>query len=130
MLDSRDNLEFETDWLRIFQQSEQKSFSTDELTATKAVREIAYKKTFDATNHSELSAYAADDFELIAKSLLSGFSDEWLNALISSYLHGIFPHSKAESLIAERAKRGSREKFLEFMADVPDVEPDERDRLT
>ncbi|MDQ3179798.1 MAG: hypothetical protein M3Q33_04685 [Acidobacteriota bacterium] len=36
----------------------------------------------------------------------------------------------AESMIAERAKRGSREKFLEFMAHVPDVEPDEQDRLS
>lgn len=36
----------------------------------------------------------------------------------------------AESLIAERAKRGNREKFLEFMANVPDVEPDELDRLS
>jgi hypothetical protein len=35
----------------------------------------------------------------------------------------------AESLISERAKRGSREKFLEFMAKVPDVEPEEHDRL-
>ncbi len=34
-----------------------------------------------------------------------------------------------KSIIAERGKRGSREKFLEFMAKVPDVEPDEQDRL-
>lgn len=36
----------------------------------------------------------------------------------------------AESYIAERAKRGSREKFLEFMSQVPDVEPEEHDRLS
>ncbi len=35
----------------------------------------------------------------------------------------------SESLISERAKRGSREKFLEFMSKVPDVEPEEHDRL-
>lgn len=35
----------------------------------------------------------------------------------------------AKSIIAERGKRGSREKFLEFMSKVPDVEPDEHDRL-
>jgi len=31
--------------------------------------------------------------------------------------------------LQERAKRGSREKFLKIMAKVPDVEPDEEDRL-
>ena len=35
----------------------------------------------------------------------------------------------AESLISERAKHGSREKFLEFMSKVPDVAPEEHDRL-
>lgn len=36
----------------------------------------------------------------------------------------------AESLIAERAKHGSRKKFLEFMSQVPDIKPDEHDRLS
>ena len=35
----------------------------------------------------------------------------------------------AESIISERAKCGNREIFLEFMAKVPDVEPEEHDRL-
>lgn len=35
----------------------------------------------------------------------------------------------SDNLISERAKRGSREKFLEFMSKVPDVEPEEHDRL-
>ncbi len=35
-----------------------------------------------------------------------------------------------EEYLTERAKRGSREKFLAAMAKVPDVEPpDPRDRL-
>jgi hypothetical protein len=35
----------------------------------------------------------------------------------------------AESLVSERAKRASHERFLEFMSKVPDVEPEEHDRL-
>ena len=31
--------------------------------------------------------------------------------------------------LKERAKRGSREKFLEILAKVPDVEPEEFDKL-
>jgi hypothetical protein len=94
MLDRRDDAEFEEDWLRVFQALEKKTFVADDLTEIKNIREIAYKKTFEATNHSELAAYVADDFEMIAKSLLADFSDEWLNALFLSYLHGAFPHTK------------------------------------
>ena len=36
----------------------------------------------------------------------------------------------AESYIRERAERGSREKFDRVLDRVPDVEPDERDRLS
>jgi len=36
----------------------------------------------------------------------------------------------AESVISERGARGSREKFLEFMSQVPDVEADEHDRIS
>jgi hypothetical protein len=35
----------------------------------------------------------------------------------------------ADSYIRARAARGSREKFERVLAKVPDVEPDERDRL-
>ena len=34
-----------------------------------------------------------------------------------------------QDYLAERAKRGSREKFLKAMAKVPPVEPEEHDRL-
>lgn len=36
---------------------------------------------------------------------------------------------QSESIIAERAKRGSREKFLAVLSKAPDVEPAEYDRL-
>jgi len=35
-----------------------------------------------------------------------------------------------EDYLAERAKRGSRRKFRRVLAKVPDVEPEERDRLS
>jgi hypothetical protein len=34
-----------------------------------------------------------------------------------------------ETYLADRAKRGSRQKFEAALAQVPDVEPDEADRL-
>ncbi len=94
MLDSRDSSEFEEDWLKVFQKLENRPFDAKDLKTVKNIREIAYKKTYNSTNHSELSAYVADDFEMIAKSLLADLNDEWLNALFLSYLLGLFPHSK------------------------------------
>lgn len=94
MLESRDGAEFENDWLRVFETLEQKEFSHSEAALIDEIREIAYKKSFASTNHAELAAYIADDFELIVKSLLSGLNDEWLNALLLVYLQGLFPHTK------------------------------------
>ena len=94
MLDSRDGKDFENDWLRISRTLEQKRFSAEESKAIEEIREISYKKTFSITNHAELASYVADDFELITKSLLSGYADEWLNALLLAYLQGVFPHAK------------------------------------
>ncbi len=98
MLDRRDSEDFENDWLRVFREIELreklKSLSNNDLAELSSIREIAYKKTFSATQHSELAAYVADDFELIGKSLFLDFNDEWLNSLFLCYLQGIFPHSK------------------------------------
>lgn len=91
MLDSRDSENFEGEWLRVFHELEDQADFQN--AAIEEIREIAYKKSFEATKHSELAAYAADDFELIAKSLQIGYNDEWLNSLFLSYLHGVFPHS-------------------------------------
>ncbi len=38
-------------------------------------------------------------------------------------------HIAAWERLARRAQRGDRARFLEVLAKVPDVEPDERDRL-
>lgn len=94
MLDSRDGAEFENDWLRVFEALKQKEFSDADVALIDEIREIAYKKTFAATNHAELASYVADDFEMITKSLLSDLNDEWLNALLLTYLQGLFPHTK------------------------------------
>lgn len=37
--------------------------------------------------------------------------------------------ARLHARIEERAKRGSRAKFLDVLANVPDVEPEDHDRL-
>jgi hypothetical protein len=52
-----------------------------------------------------------------------------INQLITLALAEKISALMTEDYLDERAKRGDRNKFLDAMAKVPDVEPDEQDRL-
>lgn len=52
-----------------------------------------------------------------------------INQLITLALAEKISALMTEDYLDERAKRGDRNKFLGAMAKVPDVEPDEQDRL-
>jgi hypothetical protein len=52
-----------------------------------------------------------------------------INQLITLALAEKISALMTEDYFAARAKRGSRKKFERAMANVPDVEPDEQDRL-
>ena len=51
-----------------------------------------------------------------------------INQLVASALAEKISAIDTEEYLQERAKRGSRSKFLEAMSKVPDVEPEEYDR--
>lgn len=51
-----------------------------------------------------------------------------INQLITTALAEKLSALLTEDYLAERAGRGSRERFLEALAQVPDVAPDEADR--
>lgn len=50
-----------------------------------------------------------------------------INQFVSSALAEKVTALKTEEYISERAKRGSREKFMEILSKVPNVEPDKFD---
>ena len=52
-----------------------------------------------------------------------------MNQFISITLAEKIASLKTMKYLEERAKRGSREKFLAVLAKAPDVEPEEHDRL-
>lgn len=52
-----------------------------------------------------------------------------INQLITLALAEKLSALKAEEIFRERAKRASREGYVAVLAKVPDVEPDETDRL-
>lgn len=52
---------------------------------------------------------------------------KYVRALVEIY-HNVI-ESRGKDYLEERARRGSREKLLDALSQVPDVEPDEEDRL-
>jgi hypothetical protein len=52
-----------------------------------------------------------------------------INQLISSAVAEKMSALMTEEYLAERAKRGSRRRFAAVLAKIPDVEPDENDRV-
>jgi hypothetical protein len=52
-----------------------------------------------------------------------------MNQLIATAVAEKLSALRTEDYLAERAARGSRERFEAVLAKVPDVEPEERDRL-
>jgi Uncharacterized protein encoded in hypervariable junctions of pilus gene clusters len=66
--------------------------------------------------HKKLSEVAARDGVSI---------NQWISSAVAEKMSA----QLAEEYIAERAKRASRKKFDAILARVPDVEPEEGDRL-
>lgn len=52
-----------------------------------------------------------------------------MNQLITTALAEKMSALSTETYLEERARRGSRKKFEEALAKVPDVEPEEHDRI-
>jgi hypothetical protein len=52
-----------------------------------------------------------------------------MNQLIATAVAEKLSALRTEDYLTERAARGSRERFEAVLAKVPDVEPEERDRL-
>ena len=89
-LDQRECEPFDSEWIRVYQ-------AIEELKKERAVednREIekkAYITVFEKTECDDLAGYIADDFGLIADSIMLNYSDEWLEKLISCYKKAIIP---------------------------------------
>jgi len=64
------------------------------------------------------------EVKILAKS--EGIS---INQFISSAVAEKMSALLTEQYLIERAKKGNKKAFLEAMAKVPDIEPEERDRL-
>lgn len=90
-LDGRDAEPFDGNWIDSFNALADLPDAEAAEPAIDEIRERVFRIVFGATNSSELAGYVSDDFELIAKALLTNRNDEFVNALWSEYAAGRFP---------------------------------------
>ena len=92
-LDQRDSDPFDSEWVRVYQAIEElkKDKAVDD---TREIAKKAYITVYEKSEDDELAGYISDDFGLIADSKLLGYSDEWLDKLISCYKNAKIPCGK------------------------------------
>ncbi|NLK37050.1 MAG: hypothetical protein GX299_03080, partial [Epulopiscium sp.] len=61
---------------------------------TREIEKKAYITVYEKTECDDLAGYIADDFGLIADSIMLHYSDEWLEKVISCYKEAIIPCGK------------------------------------
>lgn len=89
-LDQRDSDPFDSEWVRVYQALEElKKGKTVE--DTREIEKKAYITVYEKSENDELAGYISDDFGLIADSKRLGYSDEWLEKLISCYENARIP---------------------------------------
>lgn len=89
LLDARDGASFESNWVRV-----SKAAPHADSSVVDSLREAAFKRAFDVTQHAELAGYVSDDFGLLAQFVFAGDSDPWLVALFQGYVAGQLPHGE------------------------------------
>lgn len=92
-LEQRDSEPFDGEWMRVYQAVE--ALKRDKVVDdTREIEKKAYIMAYEKSEDDELAGYISDDFGLIANSKLLGYSDEWLEKLISCYANGTIPCGK------------------------------------
>lgn len=97
ILDNRDNDPFDSEWCRVNDDIE--NLKTDENYTKKNEEEFfeISQRAFKILSNNgcgELSAYVSDDFGMIYDSVVLGYSDEWLDKLISTYQNKSIPRGE------------------------------------
>lgn len=92
LLALRHNNVFESEWLRVHESLRLAVVaSSAERSIVDSIRELAFKRVFNAVQDPDLAAYVSDDFGLIASGLVVGLDDPWLNRLWTQYQSGTIP---------------------------------------
>lgn len=96
LLDMRDDAEFDSEWMRVFNALNEINIGVSEKQTIDSIREKSFLRAYDLSESSDVASCVSDDFEIICKACISGYDDKWLNSLIVSYAKNKFPCGKLE----------------------------------
>jgi hypothetical protein len=96
-LDARNDEQFESEWLRLHERltAADKADDATEAALTR-IRELAFKAAYRGTDDPDFAGYVSDDFELVARAIIVGEYDPWLNGLFAAYRDGRFPAAQVQ----------------------------------
>lgn len=84
LLDKRDKIKFEKQWLRVFNEVSNKHLQWDGL-------KDVFIRLSGITQQHEITDYIGDDFDLIFRAESIGYKDAFLDKMILQYKAGKFP---------------------------------------
>ena len=94
LLDMRDDDEFDSEWMRIYNVLSSTSITENQKKEIDFIREESFIMAYNLSGSSDIASCISDDIELICKAYILNFSDNWLNSLILSYANRMFPCGK------------------------------------
>ncbi|MBD5135545.1 MAG: hypothetical protein HDT39_06225 [Lachnospiraceae bacterium] len=96
LLDMRDDEEFDSEWMRVYNILNEINIEDSEKQIIDRIREKSFIRIYNLSESSDIASCVSDDFEIICKACISGYDDKWLNSLIMSYAKNEFPCGKLE----------------------------------
>ncbi|PSU86585.1 hypothetical protein C0W35_22190 [Photobacterium kishitanii] len=100
-LDERDKKPFDSNWVSCYEEIDSKLITHEELKLVNALRKIIFLKCYKentSEESGELSEYVSDDFELIAKAIITRSENHWVSSLLNEYKKGNFPRGDLKSI--------------------------------
>lgn len=95
LLDARDCEPFDSAWVKASDEVEnwktKMVYTQDMKKHSDQIRQKAYRKVYQLSGDSDLSAYISDDFGLIADSEQVGYQSPWLDRLTACYRSSKIP---------------------------------------
>lgn len=98
ILDARDfDEEFESEWLRVSDEIDRRWNESNIDPATKQqldeIRRESFLRVSNATSQHEIASYVSDDFDLIARSVVLGIEDPFVDWMWQTYLDQSVPYT-------------------------------------
>lgn len=94
ILDKRDSTEFSDEWMKAYQEIEEKSLDEETEDKISDIRKEIFISTFRTSGSSDLPAYISDDFGLICSYHVHQIENRWVTNLLFTYLHHQIPQGE------------------------------------